>query len=434
MATREEIVTLMSYVLGDKNRQVLIESGLDSVPKDARIAALRGLQDLGWIGHTGQADFEESYSVTREGRAVLSARPRLEELPENVQEHITALKAADSDSIDERKSGLKRLVEIECDLANWDSALVYCYELNKLAWKTKDIEAAAYAAFYQGRIEEPQNRWDDALEAYLRALELYMEAGDRRGVCATNRAMGIVYGIKGDHASAIRCLESSISMARMLRDREAEAKAEANLAIIYGLEGKLDLSEKANRHCLGYFLEVNDAATASRIANNLGVVNMSKEKFDLAAEYFEKTIAACRNCKNKEVLGIALVNGGYCYARTGDVARALAYTDEAVSVFKEPNDQNLLAFAYRNYGRIEFRSGHFEQGMSWFEKSIRAAETSGVDDTIAACYYDYGLCLIESVTNLKLGKKLLAKAAETYRRIGDAARAKQVASRIPTTT
>jgi len=429
MATREQIVTLMSYVLGDKNRELLVASGLEAVPKDRRIAALRGLQDLGWIGHSGFADFEESYSLTREGRVVVQTKPPLTQFQPQVQEHISALRAMDCDDACARKEGLKRVIEIECKLGNWDSTLIYCYELSKLAWNIKDIEAAAYAAYYQGRVEEPQNKWDDALESYLRALELYMEAGDRKGVCTTNRALGIVYGNRGDHASAIRCLESSMSMARMIGDREAEAKAEANLAIIYDLEGKADLSENASRHCLSYFLETNDSVTVSRIANNLGVTNMSRERFDVAAEYFEKTIASCRQCGDREALGIALINGGYCCARLGDTRKALAYTDEAVSIFKEPNNLNMLAMAYRNYGRIEFKDGHTEHGMAWFERSIRASKASGVQDTIAACCYDYGMCLVESMADLRLAKRMLRIASEAYGRLGNTERANEIISR-----
>lgn len=423
MATREEIVTLISYVLSDKNRETLIVSGLEAIPKDRRIAALRGLQDLGWIGHSGQADFEESYSLTREGRFIVHERPALSALEPVVRDHVEALRSLDADSDGDLKEALVKLIRIECDLGNWDSALIYCFQLRKLAERTKDTRMSAIAACSEGKVEAVQNRWDDALESYLEANEKFMEAGDRKGVVEANRAMGVVYASKGDHVSAMRCFESSMSLARLIGDRDLEAKAEGNLANIYDLEGKAEESEKAHKRCLEYFLESGDLSSAARTSNNLGVLNMSRERFQTAAEYFEKAIETTRHSKNKGVLGIALVNGGYCYARSGDIGRALAYTDEAVSIFREPNDLNYLALAYRNYGTIDFGASKHEAAFEWFEKSVRTAQASGVQDTLAACCYEYGLALVRAVTDLRLAKKLLKRAASIYKNLGNVERA-----------
>lgn len=430
MASRQEIVTLVSHVLGEKNRQLLIQSGLEAVPKERRIEALRGLQDLGWIGHGGLADFAESYSLTKEGRRAAAGMPKIPDFEKGICEHIEALRLADSDANCDRKEGLKKLIDIDCELGNWDSALLHCYDLRRIAEKTKDAPTIAVAYFYQGRVERAQNHWDEALESYLNALEIYMEAGDRKGVCSTNRAMGMIYGTKGDHGSAIRCFETSLLLAKTMGDREAEAKAEANLAIVYDLEGRMEESETANKNCLAYFVEAGDLANAVRTSNNLGVLNMSRERFDLAAEYFEKTISSSRALRNREALSTALVNAGYCYARVGISDLCLRYTDEAASILKEQNNLNMIALAYRNYGYLEFRNGNHNNAFEWFERSVRAAKTSGVKDTLAACCYEFGMALIRSSIDLTLARKLMKKAAAVYAEIGNIERARTVDARL----
>jgi tetratricopeptide (TPR) repeat protein len=429
MATRNEIESLLFYVLGETNRQNLINSGLEAVPKDSRVAALRGLQDLGWIGHGGLADFEESYSLTKDGRVMASQRPELSSLDSKVREHIEALRHVDTGQNGVVKEGLRQLISIESELGCTDSALVNCYRLKSIAEKTKDVESTAFAAYNEGRMESAQNRWEEALESYLEAIEKFMEVGDRHGVCMTNRAMGVVYGNKGDHASAIRCFESSLTMARELGDRNAIAMAEGNLAIIYDLEGRTDESESASRVCLEYFLETGDNLRAAKAANNLGVLNMSRNKLEVAAEYFEKTIASSRASKDSLLLGTALVNAGYCCARIGDAALALSYSDEATKIFRELSNQNMLALAYRNYGTIEARNGRYHESFDWFEKSVRSAKASGVEDTLAACCYEYGMTLIKATVDPRLAVKLLKKASAIYRSIGNTSRAREAESR-----
>lgn len=419
MATRTEIDTLIFYVLDEPNRQILLKNGLGAVESEVRVSALRGLQDLGWIDHHGYADYGESYSLTKEGRRIVAAHPEVSSMPKCVVSHIEAIRALHSSSESERKENLKRLIAKECEIGNWDSALMYCHELREMGWVKNDPDSVAYSFFYEGRVESAQNRWDEALEAYLNSIEKFIELGDRKWVCNANREMGIVYGCKGDHASATRCFESSLSMAQLIGDKDSEIKAEANLAIIYNVEGKTEEAERANVDCLSYFMEKGDLLNAARTANNLGLSNTARERFQMAAEYFERTVNSGRALRNREILGGGLVNAGYCYARTGNTEISLKYTDEAVTIFKEPNDLNMLALAYRNYGLIEFRNGKIDQAFKWFDKSVRMAKSSGVEDTYAACCYEYGLALIKGLTNPTLAKQLLARAVSTYRNIGN---------------
>ena len=430
MADRNEIETLIFYVLGENNRQLLVKNGLESVPREMRVSALRGLQDLGWIGHGGLADFEESYSLTKEGRRIASEHPEEKDLDVKTRDHIEALQNVDSASNGLRKDGLKRLITIECEHGNWDSALVNCFELRKLAGKSKDTESMAFSLFHQGQVEVSQNKWDEALESYLDAIEKYIELGDRKGVAVTNKALGVIYGSKGDHSSAIRCFESCLSMARAINDTALAAKAEANLAIIFDLEGKFEDSEKASKGAFEYFLQAGDMSSASRIAINLGVLYISRERFQEADDLFERTIENSRATENREVLGIALVDAGYCRARIGDTGRSLTLTDEAVGIFKESNNLNMLALAYRNYGAVELRNKNLQRAFDWFEKSVRAARSSGVEDTFAACCYEYGMGLISTLTNPRLARKLLKKSSSVYMNIGNPERARAVDARL----
>jgi tetratricopeptide (TPR) repeat protein len=423
MTTMAELQILVSYVLAEKNREVLTRSGMSALPQDRRDSALRGLQDLGWIGHSGVADFGESYSLTKEGRRIAAERPPVTALDSKLQEQIEALRLVDSDVNGDRREGLQRLIKMECDHGNWDSAVVNSYELKRLAEKTRDIPRQAFALFHLGKVEIAQNRWDEALESHLGALEKYMESGDRRGVSETNRSIGVIYGNKGDRASAKRCFENSLETAKAIGDKELEAKAEGNLAIIFDMEGRFKEAEKAHKNCLKYFVETGDHPGVARTSNNLGVLSISKEEFGAGADYFEKAIESCRAMKNRSVLSIALVNAGHCYAKLGDVGRAIARTDESVTISKEFNDLNQLAHSYMIYGLIEFHNSNLEEAFKWFEKSIRTAIASGVEATLAGCYYEYGIALIEATADLRLAKKLLKKASNLFRDLGNADRA-----------
>jgi tetratricopeptide (TPR) repeat protein len=430
MTTRAEVQILVSYVLAESNKELLIRSGISALPQDRRVSALRGLQDMGWIGHSGDADLGESYSLTKEGRRIASEQPPVTALEPKLQEHIKALRFVDSDMNSDRREGLERLIRMECDQGNWDSATVNCYELKRLAERTKDTPRQAFALFYLGKVGIAQNKWDEALESHLGALEKYMEAGDRRGVSETNRSMGVIYGNKGDRASAKRCFENSLETAKAFGDKELQAKAEGNLAIILNMEGRFKEAEESYRNCLMYFMEAGDKPGIARTSNNLGVICLSRDSFKEASDFFEAAIETCRPTNNHAVLGIALVNAGHCHAKLGELGKAIARTDESLTIIKEPNDLNLLAHAFRNYGLIEFRNSNIDKASEWFEKSIRTAISSGVEETLASCYYEYGMALIEATVDLRLAKKMLKKAFSLFRDLGNLQRTSLIEKKL----
>lgn len=424
MQSPKELQILFGYVLGERSRELLVSEGLDVIPENRRTAALRALQDLGWIDRSGFGHLANTYKVTAEGLRVAEARPDFRRFDIELKEHLDAIRASDSADVENRKAGLRRLIEIECDLGNWDSAEMYCHELRSAAGESEDTDTLALSYELQGRVERAQNNWYEALESYLKANELYVEAGNRRGVCATNRSLGIVYGSLGDRTSAMRCLEISASLAGDIEDRELETKARANLAVIYDLEGRLDESERLSVKCLRYFIEVDDFSNAARTSNNLGLLNISRERYQEAAEHFEKAIKLSVKMKNREVLGATLVNSGYCHAKAGRLERATECTDQAVDVFREPHNRNMLALAYRNYGCIDSARSDHAKAREWFEKSIREAKASRVEDTLAACCFEYGLALLRSASNPRLARKLLEKCSEMYEKLGNSRMAK----------
>lgn len=432
MSSLKDIEVLFTYVLGERNHELLVNEGLSVVPEESRLAALRALQDLGWIDRKGFRHHPDTYRVTAEGRRIIETRPDFRTLDIGVKEHLDALRASDSGDKDKRKAGLAKLIDIECELGDWDNAMMHCSELRVLAEATKDAESVAAALMSQGRAERAQNHWHEALECYLKANELYMEVGNRAGVCAASRSMGIIYGNLGDHTASTRCLETSLSMATAIGDRESEVKALGNLAIVYDLEGRFEESEKAGKTCLEYFLDTGDFSSAAKTSLNLGILNMSREKFDVASEYFEKTISVSRKLRNKTILGASLINAGYCQARVGALVESAKHTEEAVEIFKEPYDSNMLALAYRNLGHIEFRRGNSDLGSKWFEKSLRLAKESDVRDTFAACCFDFGVCLMGAAGNITFAKKLLQKASSIYEQLGNVKRASEVNTRLAT--
>ena len=122
MSSPKELEILFTYVLGERNRELLVAEGLDVIPEDRRIAALMALQDLGWVDRKGFGHHEDTYKVTAEGRRIIETRPDFRKLDIGMKEHLDALRASDSGDMDKRKAGLRKLIEVECDLGNWDSA------------------------------------------------------------------------------------------------------------------------------------------------------------------------------------------------------------------------------------------------------------------------------------------------------------------------
>jgi tetratricopeptide (TPR) repeat protein len=289
-------------------------------------------------------------------------------------------------------------------------------ELSREIGKEIDVAKAHY---YLGRAYSLQNKWDLAIENLKNGLEIAEKNKMHGTVSKINLALAGVYNRTGNLKDQEKHLQSALVAAGKTNEYELILRAFIDMGILYRYLGKYSKSkwqfEKAaelttNNDYEGYHI--------MRLYNNLGMLSMSKRKYQDAIGYFLKVI----NYANKKnyTIGIAYgwTNTADAYARLGDVKKAKEAVNRAVPIVKYLNNENLRMGLLRISGLLAAKEGNLKRAEKLFDESIEIANKIEHKYHLSDILVDYA-SIYPRKTQKDKRKKLLSQALEIVKQLGN---------------
>jgi tetratricopeptide (TPR) repeat protein len=134
------------------------------------------------------------------------------------------------------------------------------------------------------------------------------------------------------------------------------------------------------RNALTIFESVGDVRGQIRCNNNIGIIAINLCHTDDAAEAFHRAIALARGAGMPDLGGIAALNLGVVFMRSGDFERAREQFADAIEVFAAAkHSQNQVAALY-NLAHVERELAQWEAAAELYESTASLAQRIGQSD------------------------------------------------------
>ena len=137
-------------------------------------------------------------------------------------------------------------------------------------------------------IYEMQERLDDAIVFYKKALAMSEESGDKIRMATQYGNLGNVCEIKGETDKAIDYLKKSLQIESQLDRKEGMAADYGNLGICYQAKGDFDQAEQHYAKSLALNEQLRRKSEIVLQLGNLGIVFESQGKFDEATAHWNR--------------------------------------------------------------------------------------------------------------------------------------------------
>lgn len=194
-------------------------------------------------------------------------------------------------------------------IAKWDEAIA----ISKIK-KDKVWEGVAIVA--KGLIYKQLGELQNALDSYLRSLEIWRELGNRQYEGTSVNNIGTAYSDLGEYEKSVQYFEQSVNINREVGDRIS----------------------------LGFSL------------NNLADAYRRLGDFTKAENYFKQSLVIKREdttARGKRSLAVSLKNYGYVLAQTGEREKGLALIEESLAVRREVEHQWGITDSLLTLGKIK---------------------------------------------------------------------------------
>jgi len=276
---------------------------------------------------------------------------------------------------------------------NAEALLGYATELDVMG--TPQAEAAASSS--RGWVQFLRGDHSSALEHYDRALSLYEELGDRKGVASVTSSIGIVHKSTGNYPAALSHYHRALALIEELGDRSGVARVTGNIGVVLKSSGDYPAA-LSHFHCaLAIHEELGDRKGAARVSNNIGSVYRSTGDYPAALEHYHRALALHEEQVDRSGVASVTNNIGIVHFSTGDYPAALLHYHRALALHEELGDRQYMAGAISNIGSVHASTGDYPAAFEHLHRALALYEVLGersgvalVTGNIVAAYVSVG--------------------------------------------
>ncbi len=245
-----------------------------------------------------------------------------------------------------------------------------------------DRAASSSVLLVRGDLEQKDGRLADALTSLEEALAGFEEAGDRKGIADTRRALGMTHLFTFDLPAADASIMVALEAYRELGDRAGEAWALQNLAWISFMAGRTDEAESRIGRSAAMFTQVGDLGGIGWAFGLLAYVRYHQGRYAEADLIAQNVLSESRERGDDWAVGMMRMLLASVRLWSGRTAEAALAAQEAVEHFEAVDDTLTSGQALQLLGRALAASGRPHDGVELLQRDGSATSpniVNGVD-------------------------------------------------------
>lgn len=248
------------------------------------------------------------------------------------------------------------------------------------------LKLRAEALRVAGNLANDQGDHASAPRLYEASLTAYRELGDRKGEVRSLSNLSIVSSMQGDFAGAKARLEEAITLAHDLGDDRLLANTLHNLAVVEEHRGYLELAAERYAESRAVFQKLGDQAGFATVLNNMGNIARAQGDLHRAEQLYRESLVLRESIG--DVLGVAscLHNLGVASRVSGNDDSANAYLELSLARSRELGNQHGIANSLAVLGQIAVDAGNFDRAEALLVESLLIRERLRERGGLAECF------------------------------------------------
>jgi tetratricopeptide (TPR) repeat protein len=252
------------------------------------------------------------------------------------------------------------------EVGEFKLALEHLKRAESLTSNKKDL---MYIYNQIGLIYERMGSLDDALLYYSRSLSLARDLGDRRAQAGVLNNIALIYEIKGELDKALSYLEESL---KLQTDEKKKAPTYNNIANIYDKKGNYQKAVEYFKKAIEIEERYGDYHGASRWKLNLGDTYRKMKDYEKAEKYISEGLEGVKKVGDKFWEAVAYHYLGWLYEDKGDKKTAKDYLTRAYDLFKSIGAEGKAEYVLSDIQELEKQKVAIYGGVEIGSKGVKA--------------------------------------------------------------
>ncbi|GAB4202851.1 MAG: hypothetical protein Fur006_56710 [Coleofasciculaceae cyanobacterium] len=236
-----------------------------------------------------------------------------------------------------------------------------------------------------------------ALESLHKALAVYQNLGDDRGIANTLGSLGDTYFSIGQYEQSVGFYHQSWIVRKVLGDRIGEVEALVGLSNAYLYLGQEARAKKFEQQAQVIRLEIGNPRRQAAFLHNLALDSESQGEYQQAIAFHQQQLKIARETNNPSLEAESLQKLAQVYELSGQYQQAIELYQQQLEFAKKSNDSaltvvslNQLANAYQSLGQYPQAVELYQQELELARKSSNSAQEAIALNRLATAYESQG--------------------------------------------
>lgn len=262
-------------------------------------------------------------------------------------------------------------------------ALDFYEKLLRKLGRQADIADEIATQLKRGKILELIGKWDEARQAFERALKLSKKSRDVVLLGKSNTSLGHLLMLRGEYDEALHYLQIAAGLFESVDDMNGIAKVYGDLGNLYFRRGNYDQAKAYFEQSLSTGYIQHNTAAGAQIVANLGLTHMNQGRYEAGVRVIQEQLERSQLATDKQGMAILFTNLGIVQFEKGDYDDALLSYESGLKLAEELGNKQLTAIALGCMGSVYERKGVYDRAMTLFQRDLELCEEMGDKQGIA---------------------------------------------------
>ena len=239
----------------------------------------------------------------------------------------------------------------------------------------------AHALSRLGLMEYFQNNFGEALNYYNRAIKIYREKMDLKGIAGVTNNIGVVYKNLGQYPEAIKYYfealkikETIYQKTKLKSDKISIANTYNNIGTIYDEQNDFLPALKNHLLAKNLFAELNYEPGLAICFNNIGNDYEGLHKYSESLENHFQSVKIKEKTGDKKGIATSLNNIGNIYHTMGNYKESMKNNNLALNINNGMGDELSACTSYINLGMNKIMLRQFVLARADFTEGLRLSK------------------------------------------------------------
>ena len=226
------------------------------------------------------------------------------------------------------------------------------------------------AAYYQGHFDFAGDCYEKSI-GYLNGIE----KPEKNAIYFNN--LGLTRYFKERYNEALEAFLKSSEYERKTGNDYGFAQCLHNIALVQDKAGRYESAEKYFDHSLNIFLELDSLADAAAVLNDYAIYLAGRGLNNRAIEKYGEAIEIYRKIGDSEGIAKVKCNIGALFLYEKDYAKSASYLKEALDYFNTHSSSSYLINIYSLLGDLYYEQGRNSLAVVFYERAEHTARNMG---------------------------------------------------------